>query len=78
MSALTQIKTRGGIKLTVTELTRDQLTELKERYYIERNENVSYGELANIDELVTDAEIFEEYDYVNFVNDDFFCTAGKD
>lgn len=78
MSALTQIKTRGGIKLTVTELTRDQLTELKQRYYTERNESVSYGELANIDELVTDAEIFEEYDYVNFVNDDFFCTAGKD
>lgn len=64
--------------MKVTELARDQLTELKERYYMERNDSVSYGELANIDELVTDAEIFEEYDYVDFVEDDFFCKGFKE
>lgn len=64
--------------MKVTELSRDQLTELKERYYTERNENVSYGELASINELVTDAEIFKEYDCVNFVEDDFFCKGFSD
>lgn len=64
--------------MKVTELSRDQLTELKVRYYTERNENVSYGELANINELVTDAEIFEEYDFVCFVEDDFFCKGFKE
>lgn len=62
--------------MKVTELSREQLEELKSRYYMERNESVSYGELACIDELVTDEEIFKEYDYVDFVCDDFFCTAG--
>ena len=64
--------------MKVTELSRDQLTELKERYYTERNENVSYGELANINELVTDAEIFKEYYFVDFVEDDFFCKGFSD
>lgn len=59
--------------MKVTELSRDELTELKERYYMERNDNVSYGELAAIDELVSDKEIFEEYSDICFVKDDFFC-----
>ena len=58
--------------MKVKELTRSQLVELKERYYTERNENVSYGELANIDNIVTDNEIFEEYQNVDFVEEDFF------
>ena len=33
--------------------------QLKEQYYIENNNNVSYGELANINELVSDTEIFD-------------------
>ena len=64
--------------MKVTELTREQLEELKQRYYMERNDSVSYGGLASIDELVSDKEIFEEYDYIDFVNDDFFCTCGKE
>ena len=63
--------------MKVTELTKEQLTELKERYYMEYNKNVSYGELANINELVTDAEVFKEYEHVDFVEDDFFCSCGK-
>ena len=46
--------------MSVKDLTREQLIELKQRYYTERNENVSYGELADIDNLVSDDEIFEE------------------
>lgn len=58
----------------VKELNREELIELKQNYYCnELGNNASYGELANIDEIITDEEIFEYYDYVDFVKDDFFC-----
>ena len=61
-------------RLTVDSLTRDQLTQLKQHYYtVKRGEKgVSYGELAAVDNLVTDAEIFDEYNGVIFSEDDFF------
>ena len=59
--------------MSVKELTREQLTQLKEQYYIEKNNNVSYGELADIDNLVSDNEIFEEYGHITFVEEDFLC-----
>jgi len=58
---------------SVYDLTREELIELKERYYCEENYNISYGELANIDEIVSDEEILSEYDGYAFSNDDFFC-----
>lgn len=58
--------------MKIEDLTREQLIELKERYYTERNENVSYGELADVDNLVSDNEIFEEYGHITFVEEDFF------
>ena len=64
--------------MSIKELAREQLIELKQRYYTERNENVSYGELADIDNLVSDNEIFEEYGDITFVEEDFFCTSGKE
>ena len=57
--------------MKIEDLTREQLIELKQRYYTERNENVSYGELADIDILVSDNEIFEEYGHITFVEEDF-------
>ena len=65
--------TKRGVDLSGNELTREQLIELKQRYYTERNENVSYGELADIDNLVSDNEIFEEYGDITFVAEDFLC-----
>lgn len=59
--------------MSVKDLTREQLIELKQRYYTERNENVSYGELADIDNLVSDNEIYEEYGHITFVVEDFLC-----
>ena len=64
--------------MSVKDLTREQLIELKQRYYTERNENVSYGELADIDNLVSDNEIFEEYGHITFVEEDFFCASSKE
>lgn len=59
--------------MTVNELSRDQLQQLKQAYYMTKHEEqgVSYGELADIDELVTDSEIIEEYAGVTFSADDF-------
>ena len=66
--------------MKVTELTRDELTELKQRYLMEKRDEEhedepSYGELAAIDELVSDDEVYAEYDYIDFVKDDFFCNS---
>lgn len=63
--------------MNVRELSREELTELKCNYYqdmkAQEGEGVSYGELAEIDELVSDEEVFAEYDGTAFVKDDFFC-----
>jgi hypothetical protein len=59
--------------MTVHDLNREQLTEIKERYYIDHHpDGVSYGELADIDALVSDDEVFTEYEGIEFVPDDFW------
>jgi hypothetical protein len=69
-------------KMTVQELDRDQLIELKQMYLTEKNLEVgecdSWEEVAAVDDLITDKEIFERYDGYTFNDDDFFCTVGKD
>ena len=62
--------------MKVTELSRDELIELKQRYLMEQREEAheeepSYGELAIVDELISDDEIFAEFDYIDFEKDDF-------
>lgn len=68
--------------MTVYDLNRDQLTELKQNYYTqlldERGESPSYEELAFIDDYVSDEEIYDEYAGTDFVPDDFSCSAGDD
>ena len=63
--------------MNVKDLSREQLTELKQHYYMNVLENdISYYEMALINELVTDEEIFDYYSSTTFSNDDFFCTCG--
>lgn len=58
--------------MNVRELTRAQLIQLKANYYDDKHpEGVSYGELAEVDSLVSDEEIIAAYDGVDFVEDDF-------
>lgn len=58
--------------MTVQELNRDQLEQLKRHYYEEMHpEGVSYGELAAVDELVSDTEVMEHFAGVEFVEEDF-------
>lgn len=61
--------------MTVMELNRDQLTELKQRMVDDEiseteGRSASYGELANA-ENIPDEKVFERYDGVEFVEEDF-------
>ena len=63
--------------MNIKELTKGQKEELKIRYYDEKlqekeNRTMSYYEMSIIDDLVSDEEIENEYDYISFGNDDFF------
>lgn len=58
--------------MNVKELNREQIRQLKADYYeIRHPEGVSYGELASVDSLITDKEVIEAYDGVEFTEDDF-------
>ena len=58
--------------MKLQDLNREQIIQLKQRLYCEKNENASYGELAEIDNLVSDEELKEEYGDTYFVDEDFF------
>jgi len=56
------------------ELTLDQLEELRDTLYWQwLDESKIYADYE-----VTDQEVYDEFSGVSFVNDDFFCTAGKE
>ena len=64
-------------------LTKDQRTEVKQRLLCERlekdeNRTPSYGELADVDEAVSDKEAEEAYAGTEFVPDDFSCGVAAD
>ncbi len=63
--------------MTVNELSRNELIELKQRYYSEKEENVSYVEISVIDKLVSDEEVFSAYGNIEFTEEDFFCNLDK-
>ena len=63
--------------MNVKELSRDQLEELKEAFFYENwNKPVTLNYTYPAE--IPDEIIFNEYAGNYFVNDDFFCTAGKD
>jgi hypothetical protein len=66
--------------MSVKELNKDQLTSLKQTFLDEvlmmsENRNISYGEMASIDEIVSDEDVFEAYEGTFFVPEDFACAA---
>lgn len=74
--------------MNVHELSREQLQELKGSYLAELvNEGTfaeivgrdydepAYSDLADIDNVVPDDVIFRQYEGIDFVLDDFFCSA---
>ena len=58
--------------MTIHELTREQLQQIKQQYLVQQGKSLSYGELIDIDNLVSDEEIFEAEAGTNFVEDDFW------
>lgn len=58
--------------MKVTELSRDELSELKQSYVTEREQSPSWGDLASADSI-PDETIFKAFAGIEFVKDDFFC-----
>ena len=63
--------------MSVYELNKNQLIELKQNYLFKRDENISYDKLLDADIIVSDEEIFNEYENVKFSEDDFFNIWNK-
>lgn len=57
--------------VSVEELNKEQLEQLKQHYYTEKQENVSWEEIININDYVSNEEIIRAYSGINFVEDDF-------
>lgn len=57
--------------MSYDELNRDQILALKQNYLVRTQDNVSYNELAEADNLVSDEELEQEYKNVDFVEEDF-------
>lgn len=65
--------------MTVTELNRGQLIQLKQLYleeylnnWADENEPISYNDIINADEIIPDETIFEVYSGTFFTEDDFW------
>ena len=61
--------------MSVKELNRDQLVELKQNILCQRA-STSWGELVEADSIVSDEEVFAEYEGTTFSPDDFECSAA--
>ena len=75
--------------MDVTELSREQLVELKQNYLCSLADSEDYREVfgvnyigvlfsdpLNADDIVPDDVIFDNYSGVIFCDDDFFCSAN--
>jgi hypothetical protein len=58
--------------LTVRQLDRTQLIELKVAYLNDRLGNLSYEDICEADSTVNDSTIFDEFSDTIFSEDDFF------
>lgn len=67
--------------MKVTELNREQLNELKQSLATlikdEQGQDISYEELVNATEIISDKEVFEYYEDIEFTEDDFFTGINE-
>lgn len=66
--------------MKVTELSRDQLVELKQNYLchvLKNGQDVAYSEIAGNVSHVSDAEVFDYYAGVEFSEDDFSMPSNR-
>lgn len=73
--------TKGWFKMVkisfrmVQDLNREELDELKESYFdqlTEEDEEICGDDIMSF-EQIPDSVIFEHYDGITFMEDDFFC-----
>ncbi len=64
--------------MSVHELTKDQRTELKLFMLVDVfvDEQPSWGDLANVDDIISDEQMVEKYEGVCFTDEDFFCSCS--
>lgn len=60
---------------TVRELSREQLDELKVTYVFDLYDHPTIGDLADA-HTICDEELFEYYDGIYFMDDDFLCSSN--
>lgn len=65
--------------MELKDLSKEQLQQLKIRYLDnllmkKENRNISYGEMANIDEIISDddEDFINEYSCFSYTDEDFF------
>lgn len=63
--------------MSVKDLTKEQLAQLKVQYLDNllmetENRNISYGEIYNINEIVSNSIIYNLYSMYEFVEEDFY------
>ena len=63
--------------MTVYELNREQLSELKQIMYIANTDDIPYEAITDIESLVSDEEVKEYYKTTLFTEDDFSVTSSK-
>lgn len=67
--------------MTIEELNREQLVELKQHFICESNEENNekscWSDMADANEIVSDETIMAVYSGYDFSNDDFFCSCEK-
>jgi len=65
--------------MNVRELSQEQLLELKQRYLVDWYDATgmapSWGDMARAGELVDDETIFDYFDGIDFVPEDFSCSS---
>lgn len=67
--------------MTVHELTAEQFDELRNAYFWSdeaQPKTTATGDFATCPEEIADELIYGYYAGIIFVNDDFFCTAGRE
>lgn len=57
--------------MTVYDLTRDQMVELKQKMLCDRDGHASWSDLADADTKIPDSDVFKEYEGTEFSQDDF-------
>ena len=66
--------------MKIKELEKDKITVLKVKYLLEvvsPNESVDWNDIINIDEVISDSEIFNYYIGIEFNEDGSLCEKYK-